>query len=601
MPRRSPETQFLSCLFRSTGFLREWVPKPRVSGCHAVRLEQVRGFLYNKIIVSIISTILQLIGSITFLLYGMKMMSDGIQKSAGARLQTALGFMTGNRFLGFLTGLVLTFIIQSSGATTAMEVGFVNAGLMTLQQSVGVTLGANIGTTITAWLVVFFGFGSFKISAFAVPIFGLGYVLTIVKKFKKQSLGEAVMGFGMLFIGLDWLSSTIDPESGVLNFLQVFNGMGLWSVIVGVAAGIIITALIHSSSAESAIVITMASKYIIGWEFAAALVIGGNIGSTIDAVLASMHSSASAKRTALVHVLFNAATVILACMFFTPFLSLIDAIVPGTPETTITWHIAALHTVLKTITSLLCLPFTEQIAALVTKMVKDDQSAAPNVYKLEFSETGGKENAASYLIRAEKEIKDMTVLVTKMFEGVQAGFKNRDDSFIANYIETLTRQEDYADQMKEQLTKYLVNCAHLPLSAQQGDSLTIMQQIVDDLEEMTDDCYNVALLLQKSINKKMEFKQEDMERLGPYLDLARQIMNFISENINHHLDHDQLLIAKEIEMQIDVFRHNLKKTARKRLEAGADVKTELLYIDLVRQIEKFGDRAYSIAGSLSQI
>ena len=549
----------------------------------------------------LLATILQLLGSLAFLLYGMKMMSDGIQKSAGAGLQKALGFMTGNRFMGFLTGLVLTIIIQSSGATTAMEVSFVNAGLMTLQQSVGVTLGANIGTTITAWIVVLFGF-SFSISAFAIPIFGLGYLLYSSKKLNKESLGQAVMGFGMLFIGLSWLSSAISPEKGTLNFLTRFSDMGTLSVFIGIVVGILITALIHSSSAESAIVITMAYNRLINWEFAAALVIGSNIGSTIDAIMASLNSSANAKRTALVHVLFNVATVILACAFFTPLLNLIDRIVPGTPSESITWHIATLHTVLKTITSVLCLPFTKQIAALVTLLVKDNkEGSASKIYTLEFSETGGKENAVSYIIRAEKEIKDMTLIVTSMFEGVASGFKDRSEAFIANHMEELTDQEDYADQMKEQLTKYIINCSHLPLSAQQEDSLSIMQQIVDDLEEMTDDCYNVALLLQKSVKKKMVFAQEDMDRLDPYLDLARQIMYFIRDNINTHLDHDKLLIAKEIEGQIDVFRHNLKKVARKKLEAGADVKTELLYIDLVRQIEKFGDRAYSIAGSLSQL
>ena len=549
----------------------------------------------------LLGTILQLLGSLAFLLYGMKMMSDGIQKSAGAGLQKALGFMTGNRFTGFITGFLLTIIIQSSGATTAMEVSFVNAGLMTLQQSVGVTLGANIGTTITAWVVVLFGF-SFSIAAFAIPIFGLGYFFYSSKKVNKGPLGQAIMGFGMLFIGLSWLSSSISPEKGTLNFLTKFGDMGALSVLIGIVVGIIITALIHSSSAESAIVITMAYNHLVNWEFAAALVIGSNIGSTIDAIMAAMNSSANAKRTALIHVLFNVATVVLACAFFTPFLNLIDYLVPGTPTEKITWHIATLHTVLKTITSLLCLPFTKQIAALATALIKDNKEGlTPKTYTLEFSETGGKENAASYIIRAEKEIQDMTLLVTRMFEGVAAGFKDRSEAFIANHMEELTDQEDFADQMKEQLTKYIINCSRLPLSAQQGDSLSIMQLIVDDLEEMTDDCYNVALLLQKSVKKNMVFAQEDMDRLDPYLDLARQIMYFIRDNINKHLDHDKLLIAKEIESQIDVFRHNLKKVARKKLEAGADVKTELLYIDLVRQIEKFGDRAYSIAGALSQL
>ena len=533
------------------------------------------------------------------MLYGMKMMSDGIQKSAGKGLQKALGFMTGNRVAGFITGLVLTFIIQSSGATTAMEVSFVNAGLMTLQQSVGVTLGANIGTTITAWVVVFFGF-SFNISAIAIPIFGFGYFLTTTKKFHKEALGQAIMGFGLLFIGLSWLSSTIGPEQGTLNFITKFGDYGAASVALGVVTGILITALIHSSSAESAIVITMAYNKLVSWEFAAALVIGSNIGSTIDAVMASWKLNAPAKRTALVHVLFNIATVILACIFFNPFLEFIDMLVPQSPEETITYHIAMLHTVLKTITSLLCLPFTKQIADLVTLLIKDDKVDDSNVYVLEFSETGGKENAGAYIIRAEKEIQNMTLLVTKMFEGVKAGFSDRTQAFISDHMDELTKQEDFADQMKEQLTKYLVSCSKLPLSDDQEKSLAVMQQIVDDLEEMTDDCYNVALLLQKSIVKEMTFSQNDMDRLDPYLDLARQIMYFIRDNINKHLDKDGLLIAKEIESQIDVFKHNLKKVARKKLEKGADVKTELLYIDLVRQIEKFGDRAYSIANALSQ-
>lgn len=548
---------------------------------------------------NIVATILQLIGSLAFLLYGMNQMSDGIQKSAGKGLQDALGFMTGNRFAGFLTGLILTMIIQSSGATTVMEVTFVNAGLMTLVQSVGVTFGANIGTTITAWIVALFGF-HFNIESFAIPIFGLGFILTTFKKLHKENVGEAIMGFGLLFIGLSWLSKTISPENGTLNFLQHCGDFGFWSILIGVVIGIVLTALIHSSSAETAIVITMAYNGLISWEFSAALVIGSNIGSTIDAVLAAWNAKADAKRCALVHVMFNVMTVILAVIFLQPLLQLIDWIVPGTPQENITYHIAMLHTVLKTLTSLICLPFTTQIAALATKLIKSDPNETPNIYKLEFSETGGKENAAAYLIRAEKEISDMTLLVTKMFERIHDGFSDRTDNFIANNMEDLEKQEDYADQMKEQITKYLIGCSRLPLSEQQANSIATMQQIVDDLEEMTDDCYNVALMLQKSIDKKMNFSQEDMDRLGPYIDLARQFMYFIRDNINKHLDQEKLLIAREIEDQIDVFRRNLKKVARKRLEAGADVKTELLYIDLVRQIEKFGDRAFSIAGALAQ-
>lgn len=545
-------------------------------------------------------TVIQLVGSLAFLLYGMNMMSDGIQKSAGQKLQKALDFMTGNRIAGFLTGLILTMIIQSSGATTAMEVSFVNAGLMTVQQSVGVTLGANIGTTITAWIVAIFGF-HFNIESFAIPIFGLGFILTQIKKIQHKSIGEAIMGFGLLFIGLNWLSKTISPESGTLNFLQGLSNYGALSIFFGVIAGALLTALIHSSSALTAIVITMAFNHLVTWKFAASLVIGSNIGSTIDAVLASLKANADAKRTAAVHFLFNVATVILALIFLDPLLELIDLITPGTPEENITYHISMLHTVLKSITSIICLPFTKQIALFVGKLIKSDKDETPNIYKLEFiAPTNSKENAAPYLMRVESEINKMTLLVTKMFENVSEGFTDRSDNFIANYMEVLEKDEDYADQMKELLTKYLINCSHLHINDTQANNITVMQQIIDDLEEMTDDCYNVALLLKKSIEKNMKFSNEDMDRFGPYIDLARQFMYFIRDNINKPMDNAKLLIAREIEGQIDVFRKNLKKTARKRLEAGADVKTELLYIDLVRQIEKFGDRAYNIASALSQ-
>src|SRR5574344_455469 len=191
--------------------------------------------------------LLQFAGSLCFLLYGMKLMSDGIQKSAGQKLQAALGLMTGNRFAGLLTGCGLTMIIQSSGATTVMVVTFVNAGLITLQQSIGVIFGANIGTTITAWIVALFGF-NFKIETFAVPLFGLGFLLTVIKKWHKEGIGQAVMGFGLLFIGLGWLSHMFELGGGFTEFLTMMEGHGELSLLLAVAIGLFFTALIHSSS-----------------------------------------------------------------------------------------------------------------------------------------------------------------------------------------------------------------------------------------------------------------------------------------------------------------------------------------------------------------
>ncbi|HIW37123.1 MAG TPA: Na/Pi cotransporter family protein [Candidatus Treponema faecavium] len=542
--------------------------------------------------------IFQLIGSLGFLLYGMKMMSDGIQKSAGESLHRVLGLMTGNRVFAVLTGLFITMIIQSSSATTVMVVSFVNAGLLTLKQSIGVIFGANIGTTITAWIVSLFGF-NFDISLFAIPVFGIGYFLTFIKRIHKETIGEAFMGFGLLFLGLDLLSSTM-PEMSAdnMSFLAQFTDNGALSIGIGILAGLILTVLIHSSSASTAIILTMSYNKMLPWEFAAAMVLGSNIGTTIDAVLAAIGTKVNARRAALIHVLFNVAGTVLAVIFFHPLLALVDMLVPGPVEDSITTHIAMLHTVFNLSNTIIFLPFTTQIARLTERLIKPKSDETPDVYHLDFTDPGLKGNAAAYLMRAEKEIADMTEVVARMFSRINDGINNRTKAFLDQHMQELAKEESYADQMKEGISNFLVHCMDLPINDKQRANISDMLRIVDDLESMTDDCYTVALLLQRSIDKHMSFAQEDMERLNPYVDLAKQFVHFIKDNINKHFDEERLRQAQNLEDQIDLFRKNLKRVARKRLEKGADVKSELLYIDLVRNIEKIGDRAFSISETL---
>ena len=552
---------------------------------------------------SIVTTILEFLGSLGFLLYGMKLMSDGVQKSAGEKLQRALSVVTGNRFAGLLTGLVVTMIIQSSGATTVMVVTFVNAGLMSVTQSVGVTFGANIGTTITAWIVSIFGF-NFKISAFAIPVFGIGYFLSIIRKHKYTNLGEAIMGFGMLFFGLSGLSDvfTINPES--LERMEWFfkiQNLGFISIIIGFVIGIAITALLHSSSAFSAIVITMAYNRLITWEMAAAMTLGSNIGSTIDAILAAMGCSTDAKRAALIHVMFNFFGTILALIFFKPFLNLIVLLTPGHGDiSNIAIRISVLHTVFKVLSTVVLLPMSKYLVKLSQIIIKDRKKAEdPNVYRLDFVEAPiGKESATAYIIRVEKAIADMTDIVSDMFDRIQIGCTKRNKEFAAEHLPASEREEDYVDQMHEQITHYLVKCEHLPLTEKQLDHISSMIQIVDELENMSDHCYTTTVLLARSVEKNMTFPSEDMERMLPYVELARQFLQFIHRNINTQLTPEKLELAKELENGIDAFKKDLKKVARKRLEGGADVKAELLYIDLVRQIEKIGDNCFSISEQL---
>lgn len=548
---------------------------------------------------NIVLLIFQLGGSLGFLLFGMKMMSEGIQKSAGNSLKKALNLMTSNRFLALITGMLITMIIQSSGATTVMVVTFVNAGLLTLEQSVGVIFGANIGTTITAWIVSLFGF-SFKISSFAIPIFGIGFLLTTLKKLRQENLGQALMGFAMLFIGLEMLSGAIAPDSGNLNFFSALDDWGFISEIIGVVIGLLITALLHSSSAATAIVITLAYNRLISWEFSASLVIGSEIGSTIDAVLAAWGSRESAKRAAFIHVTFNVVMAFFAIIFFSPLLRFVDFLVPGTVHDGISFHIAALHTLLKTIMALISLPFTKQYAALAKKLIKSKEEDGDSVYTLEFSETGGRENVVAYIVQAEKEIFKMADNVAQMFRCVQVGFSGNFDTFIRDYFDMLTKKEDYVDQMEEALTKYLVSCSKLPLTESQSADIARMMQIVEDIESMSDECYSIGVMLKKSSDKDMKFSKEDLEKLQPYLSLAGKAFDIVHENLDSSWTAEELANAEEIEKQIDAQHKALKKIARKRLEGGAEVKTELMYIDLVRQIEKFGDHAYRITSALGQ-
>lgn len=545
----------------------------------------------------ILSAGLQFFGSLCFLLFGMKMMSDGIQKSAGEKLQQALHFMTGNRFTGFLTGCLLTMIIQSSGATTVMVVSFVNAGLIELSQAIAVILGANVGTTVTAWIVALFGF-NFQISAFAIPLFGLGYLFTVVKKIKNPGLGHAVMGFGMLFVALQWLSSAISLNSSSMGFLPALQNLGTASLLIAFAAGVLLTALIHSSSAMTAIVITMAYNGILSWEFSAAIVIGSNVGSTIDSIMASFGANANAKRTSLVHVLFNCTTALIALIFIRPFTQFVDFIVPGEVSSSITFHIAMLHSVFNIFGALLFIPFVNPLCTLTKFLIKDD-SSVPSVYKFEFPELAASESPAIPVVAAQKEVGRMADAAVQMFDRLQYGFSDRSGRFAADHYEQLVREEDFLDQMQEQLTKYLLRCAQLDINDKMRGSINMMIAITGELESMSDDCLSIGVYLKRITEKQYIFQKEDFDRLLPYLELVRQFLQFIYKNISKELSKEQLEFANELETQIDAERKALKKVARKRLEDGANVKAELLYMDLVKQIEKIGDRCFGIAEQLA--
>ncbi len=564
-------------------------------------------FLYTHPIM--VLKIISFAGSLCFLLYGMKLMSDGIQKSAGQKLKSALAFMTGNRFTGLLTGCILTMIIQSSGATTVMLVGFVNAGLVTLEQTVGVIFGANIGTTVTAWIVALVGF-DFDLKTFAIPIFGLGYILTLIKKIKKEAMGIAVMGFGMLFIGLGWLSSTFkDPATGetipaLIDSVKAIEGFGGFSIVLAVFVGVIFTAMIHSSSAMTAIVITIAAAEPGFWHIGAALVIGSTMGSTIDSIMAAIGGKPNARRTALIHVMFNCSASVIALLFFNPFLMLIEWLIPGEiTAKNITYHIALLNTTFKVLATIIFIPFVQQIANLTRKIIRDKNNESEvKTYHFEFNEKTAADMPETCVIQAQKEIADFADIVVSMFDELQIGIKNMDKNFATKGYEKIEKLEDYTDQMHLQLTHYLIRCSRLNISRESMDNVSHMIQIAEELESMADGCLSIAGQIRKAVEKEFPFREEDLDRLLPYFELSRQLLQFIYKNVSkiQLLSKDQFEFASELEEQIDAERKSLKKVARKRLESGADVKAELLYLDIVRQIEKLGDRCFDMAEEMGK-
>jgi phosphate:Na+ symporter len=555
----------------------------------------------------IISVFLRVAGGICLFLYGMKVMSDGIQQAAGNRMQRAMNFMTKNRFVGVLTGFAITAIVQSSSAVSVMLVSFVNAGLLNLTQAIGVIMGANIGTTTTAWIVSLIGF-EFDISALALPAVGLGFVMQAAK-WKHRDLGEVFMGFGFLFLGLRFLTDSLPRlNSSQLEFVRAFSSPGYVSTFIGLGIGLGITLLMHSSSASITLIITLAMGGVIGFEFAAAMILGANIGTTIDAILAAAGAKAAARQTALVHVLFNVVGSVIALIFFRPLIMLVDFLTPGSSGgSALAAHLAMFHTIFNLLGTLVFLPFVNQFAGLVTFLIRDKgmPPEEPKVYRLDHPLETIQSTPELNIIRAEKEIRDMAGIASRMFSAVSSALtdlplaENR-EAAVEALVKEMKEKEEYADQMRVELTGFLIECTRPQLNYRSEKKIYQLLRIISDLEDMTDNCCSAGLLLERGVKKELFFKHKEMEALSPYVRQVEEFLSFVREHLGRVITAEQVSYAEELEKAINKSRNKLRKMGRKRIEAGKDVRTELLFIDLVRRIEKVGDYCYNIAGALRQ-
>jgi phosphate:Na+ symporter len=516
--------------------------------------------------------------------------------------------MTKNRFIGVLTGAVVTTIIQSSSATTVMVVSFVNTGLLTLTQSIGVIMGANIGTTTTAWIVSLIGF-KFDIAAIALPAVGAGFIIGAVK-WKHRDLGTAFLGFGFIFLGLQFLTDAlpkVDPES--LTFVNRISNLGFMSVLIAVGVSTVVTLLMHSSAATITLIIALAVGQVIDFKMAAAMILGANIGTTIDAILAAIGTKTAARQAALVHVLFNVVGSIVALVFFTPLLLLVDIISPGSPGGPgIASHLAMFHTIFNVFCTLIFLPFVHQFASLVSFFIKEKPGQEPQCrqpYKLEYSSGAIQNSPELNILRAQKEIRDMAGIASSMFAQASAALRSLkqtdNQEAVTNALtRDLQEKEEIADEMREELTRFLIECTHQHLSHHSDRKVSMLLRIIADLEDLTDDCYSVSLILERSVKKNLVFKEKEMEALAPYVGLVEEFLEFVRKQLGNRISLKQILYARDLESRIDKFRDKLRKLGRKRIEAGENVKTELLFIDLVKRIEKLGDWCSNISEVLAK-
>jgi phosphate:Na+ symporter len=536
-------------------------------------------------------------------MYGMQLSSDGIQRAAGDRLQSTVNFMTKNRFVAVFTGMLVTVLIQSSSATTVMVVSFVNAGLLNLVQAIGVIMGANIGTTLTGWIIAAVGIQKFSIAIIAVPLFGIGFFMSLMKKKGDAfvSYGEGLMGFALIFLGLEYLAKAIpDPSGDALLFLQDFSNKGWLAIIVCVLVGMVFTMLINASSATIAIVIGLSAKGIINFEMAAAITLGANIGTTFDSFLVSLGTNTNAKRAAWAHILFNVIGTVWVIIVLKPFITLVDFITPGaiTPQTAGT-HIAMMHTMFNAANTIVLLPFVRQYAALLTRFIKS-KPGEEEMTKLSYHATPLLGTPELNIAKARADITELSRVSGLLFERFRGELTGK-GPWTDESLEFYSRYRDYACSLKDGISKFLLEISQQDIADKTRDNIGIMLRLVTDLDNISGSCQSMAMIQVKATRKDLVYSDEQLGQLEPFTRLAGEFLDFINPKVGKPLAETDLAIASDLENRIEAWRAELKKVARKRIKAGSDVKLELQYIDLIRHVEKIGDYAWSIATTLREM
>ncbi len=567
--------------------------------------------------------IFTLLGALGMFLYGMNLMSSGLQKAAGDRLRGFLTAMTSNPFKGVMTGLGITSLIQSSSATTVMVVSFVNAGLLTLAQAIGVIMGANIGTTVTAWLVAWLGFKA-DISILAIPLMAVGFLCSNSKKNQRQNIGELIVGFSLLFLGLSFMKESVPdlnqtPE--VLEFVKSWASHGFGSVLIFLVFGTLLTLVLQSSSATMAITLIMLSMGWIPFNMACAMVLGENIGTTITANIAASVGNTQAKRAAMSHTIFNVFGVIWALILFRPFLALVGSIIElfGLPNpaaegfvvdpssapdsTAALYGLSMLHTLFNTFNTLILIWFVRFIEKAVNKIIKTPKNQESDAFRLKYISAGP---LATPELATEQAFDEIIHFAQISRNGLgytkQALVETNEDKF-EELRKKLVKYEEISDKIEYEIASFLNAVSASDISETTSVQIKAMYKIIGELESLGDSGEAISRILSRRNIHKKSFDEATIKRLMDMVEAVDSAYEAMLENLDaaHKRTLTEISNAYNAEERINNLRNNLRDAEIEDLEdGGKNYQTSVYYIDIVNELERMGDFIINISQDLER-
>lgn len=569
---------------------------------------------------------LTLLGAVGLFLYGMTLMSEGLQKAAGNGLRNILGAMTRNRFTGALTGFSITALIQSSSASTVMVVSFVSAGLMTLAQSVAVIMGANVGTTATAWIITLFGF-KVDIAAFAYPLIAFSLPLLFSSKSKRKSIGEVILGFAVLFIGLNMIEDSVpdlksSPE--IFGFLQHYADMGYGSVLLFVLIGIVVTMIIQSSSAAIAIVLIMCTKGWITFDLACALILGSNIGTTITPIIASLGANIAAKRAALCHLMFNVLGTIWALVLFFPFTDLTvwitesfgqgdpcalysyegsDAKAIANMAVSASFGLSIFHTIFNLINLTIMIWLTDMYVKIVERIMPSKHKGDED-FQLTYISSGRVAASELNMAQAEKEISVYAERVQRMIGMSQQLIHTKENSEdFTKLFSRLEKYEDISDRMEIEIANYLNRCAEGRLSNEGKHRIASLLRIVSEIESIADSCFSVAKAMMRKQQSDVKFPEliyTNIDSMFAYVEDAMKNMLVVLSDLENAREAD-IILSYNKEREINNMRNQLRNGNIESINNKVyEYQAGIFYMDIIGDLEKTGDYIINVVDAIKE-